>query len=85
MIAIFLTIYFFHSFRLAELEEQIVTNNGQRPVWMRLLRKSAMPIQVLLVVAFGLAYLLNPGGEGGVNFGLVFSPQLRYVRGPPPM
>ncbi len=57
----------------------------QRSLLVRML-KAAVPLQVALVLLFGIAYILDPTLTGEFhNFGLVFSPQLRYVRGPPPV
>ena len=53
----------------------------QRCQYLMRLLKATMPVQVALVVALGLAYLLEP--EMG-DLGLTLNPQLRYVRGPPP-
>ena len=70
------------TFRLNELEN---ATQGRRPAWMRLLKKAA-PLQLVLVMALGLGYLIDPSNSDSlINLGLVFSPQLRYVRGPPPL
>jgi hypothetical protein len=42
--------------------------------------RAALPLSVLMVVAIGLACIVNPS-----ELGIVFNPQLKYVRGPPPV
>jgi len=55
----------------------------RRQPLLRRLCKAAIP---LLLLALGIALIVDPSDPEGIsNFGLVFSPQLRYVRGPPPM
>lgn len=56
-----------------------------RPLLWRVVR-AALPIQLAIVVLFCLACLLEPHCCDSLNnFSFSFSPQLRYVRGPPPI
>ncbi|XP_013384395.1 uncharacterized protein LOC106154553 [Lingula anatina] len=57
-----------------------------RLAFCRRILKVAIPLQILLILLFGLAMLLEPDCcEYFNNFRLTFAPQLRYVRGPPPI
>ncbi|XP_076355434.1 uncharacterized protein LOC143249453 isoform X2 [Tachypleus tridentatus] len=58
---------------------------GQTPFWRRVMR-FAVPIQVALVVLCCLACLLEPHCcDIKNNFRFSLLPQLRYIRGPPPV
>ena len=53
----------------------------RRSMWRRLV-DMAVPIQVAVLVALGLLYVISP--EDISNLSLSITPELRYVRGPPP-
>ena len=55
----------------------------ERPSLLWRILKVAVPMQLAVLVLLGLAYLIDP--DVLASFGIVFSPQLRYVRGPPPV
>lgn len=57
--------------------------SGERQSLMWRIFKVAIPLHLALITLLGLAYLLDP--DTLANYGVVFSPQLRYVRGPPPV
>lgn len=56
--------------------------------WLKFKRvvRASLPFQLALVALFCLAYLLQPRCCDNMNnFSMSLSPQLRYVRGPPPV
>ncbi|XP_046984605.1 uncharacterized protein LOC124554951 [Schistocerca americana] len=59
--------------------------SGVRPWLWRVLRAS-LPFHVTIVLLFCVAYLLEPRCCDNMNtMQMSFTPQLRYVRGPPPI
>ncbi|XP_057318055.1 klarsicht protein [Microplitis mediator] len=60
------------------------SNKSESWVWRIL--KAALPLQLALVALFCAACLLEPHCcEASNNVNFLFTPQLRYVRGPPPI
>lgn len=53
----------------------------RRSAWRRLV-DMAIPLQAAVLMALGLLYLMSPDDIS--NLSLTITPELRYVRGPPP-
>ncbi|XP_023288036.1 uncharacterized protein LOC105695869, partial [Orussus abietinus] len=59
---------------------------GEPTSWIWRVLRSALPFQLALVALFCAAYLLEPHCcEASNTLNLYLTPQLRYVRGPPPV
>lgn len=63
----------------------IVEKDGKKS-WGWRVAKYAIPVQIAIVALFCAACLMEPHCCDGMNnFSWSLSPQLRYVRGPPPV
>ncbi|CAG5102268.1 Protein of unknown function [Cotesia congregata] len=59
-------------------------STSQNWVWRVL--KAALPLQLALIALFCAACFLEPHCcEASNNVNFIFTPQLRYIRGPPPI
>lgn len=57
-----------------------------RPGWAKRVARAALPLQLALVAVFCAACLLEPHCCDSMNtWTMSLAPQLRYVRGPPPV
>lgn len=57
-----------------------------RKKWIWRVAKMALPVQIAIVTLFCAACLLEPHCCDALNnLSMSFTPQLRYVRGPPPV
>lgn len=67
-------------------DNSTLENDGNKPTWAWRLAKYAIPIQLAIVVLLCAACLMEPHCcDGQNNYAWSMSPQLRYVRGPPPI
>lgn len=61
-------------------------DDGDNRHWMRRVVRLALPVQLAILTLFCAACLLEPNCCDTLNnFSWSFTPQLRYVRGPPPI
>lgn len=68
----------------SDLNDTDKVDNNKRWVWR--IAKYAVPIQMALVAIICAVYCLEPHCCDTINnLSMSFTPQLRYVRGPPPI
>lgn len=59
---------------------------NKRNNWPWRVAKYMVPVQMALVAVFCMIYFMEPHCCDNVNnFSMTFTPQLRYVKGPPPI
>lgn len=64
----------------------LIEECNEKNTWSRRVAKYAVPMQLALIALFCAACFLEPHCCDGLNnFAWSLSPQLRYVRGPPPI
>lgn len=67
-------------------DESTIENDGNKRTWAWRLAKYAIPLQLAVVALLCAACLMEPHCCDGLNnYAWSMSPQLRYVRGPPPI
>lgn len=67
-------------------DNSLIEKKEERRTWAWRLAKYAIPVQLAIVALFCAACLMEPHCCDGLNnFSWSLSPQLRYVRGPPPV
>lgn len=63
-----------------------IENDGNKRTWALRLAKYAIPVQLAVVALLCAACLMEPHCCDGLNnYAWSMSPQLRYIRGPPPI
>lgn len=68
------------------LDEEDDEGDGKKQTWAWRVAKIAIPVQIALVSLFCAACFLEPHCCDALNnFSMSFSPQLKYIRGPPPI
>ncbi|XP_037958116.1 uncharacterized protein LOC119687743 [Teleopsis dalmanni] len=61
-------------------------NKTPKNSWARRIARAAVPVQLALFTVFCAACLMQPNCCDNLNnFSMSFAPQLRYIRGPPPI
>lgn len=67
-------------------DDSTIENDGSKRTWAWRLAKYAIPVQLAVVALLCAACLMEPHCCDGLNnYAWSMSPQLRYVRGPPPI
>lgn len=64
----------------------VIEEDNEKRTWSWRIAKYAFPVQLALVALFCAACFMEPHCCDGLNnFAWSLSPQLRYIRGPPPI
>lgn len=67
-------------------ETIVIEDAEEKRTWSWRIAKYALPVQLALIALFCAACFMEPNCCDGVNnFSWSLTPQLRYVRGPPPV
>lgn len=67
-------------------DSMLDSDNDEKRTWTWRIAKFAVPVQIALVALFCAVCLIEPHCCDGLNnYAWSMSPQLRYIRGPPPI